>query len=133
MLVLETVPGARVVATPATLDALSARFADRTILRFAADDAVILDVAATAVSPFATRFDADAVVVDEAGFVGCRLTVDELETRVLPHVEWSLPADRPALAQGNLGMVPVKLWLTSGGALLLCPAPYADELTSRLR
>ena len=53
---------------------------------------------------------------------------------VLPHIEWSLPADRPVLAQGAIASVPAKLWLAGDGdALLVTAAAYADELAERLR
>ena len=60
------------------------------------------------------------------------------ETHVLPHLEWSLPVSRPALAQGTIAGVPAKLWLTTGPdgterTLLLAQAAYAEELEDRLR
>jgi hypothetical protein len=71
-------------------------------------------------------------VVDEAGFVGWWLTLDELNDAVVPHVDWPLPEDRPALAQGLVAGVPAKLWLAEDRALLLCAAAYAHELVDRL-
>lgn len=49
-------------------------------------------------------------------------------------VEAPLPEERPAVAQGSIAGVPSKLWLrTTGGALLVTQAAYADELAGRLR
>ena len=55
------------------------------------------------------------------------------------HIEWPLPTERPALAQGAVAGVPAKVWLPDGtGAgrvgdvLLLTATAYADELTDRL-
>jgi hypothetical protein len=76
--------------------------------------------------------DEPAIVEDEAGFVGWWLTPDEVARIVLPHVDWPLPLERPALAQGLVAGVPAKLWLADDRALLLCAAAYAHELEERL-
>ena len=73
-----------------------------------------------------------AIIEQDAGFVGWWLTPSELETSVLPHVDWPLPSSRPALAQGLVAGVPAKIWLTDDRALLLCAASYAHELAERL-
>jgi hypothetical protein len=65
------------------------------------------------------------------GFVGWWLTADELAA-VRHHVEWPIPEDRPALAQGLVAGVPARLWLTEERALLLVAAAYAHELQERL-
>jgi hypothetical protein len=53
---------------------------------------------------------------------------------VLPRIEWPLPEERPAVAQGSIAGVPSKLWLrATGGALLVVQVAYADELAGRLR
>ncbi len=64
--------------------------------------------------------------------MGCWLSAQELTDHVLPHVDWSLPDERPVLAQGLIAGVPAKLWLTTDQSLLLCAAPYAHELSERL-
>ena len=52
----------------------------------------------------------------------------------MDHIEWSLPVDRPAFAQGSIAGVPAKLWLAGDRtALLLTATAYADELERRLR
>jgi hypothetical protein len=119
----EPLRGVRVVAAPQVLDALA--WPDGVpALRFAADDLFV--IGATAVQA------ADAIVEDEGGFVGWWLTADELHDHVLQHVDWPLPAARPALAQGLVAGVPAKLWLSEDRALLLCAAAYAHELEERL-
>jgi len=123
---LETLPGLRVVATPESLDgALWSE--DAIVLRFAPDDAFAIGMSDVALA------DDDAIVEPERGFVGTWLTRDELVDHVQPHIEWPLPAARPALAQGLIAGVPAKLWLEDDRALLLCAAAYAHELTERLR
>jgi hypothetical protein len=123
---LEALPGLRVVATPESLDgALWSE--DAIVLRFAPDDAFAIGMSDVALA------DDNAIVEPERGFVGTWLTRDELVDHVQPHIEWPLPAARPALAQGLIAGVPAKLWLEDDRALLLCAAAYAHELTERLR
>ena len=120
---LDRLRGVRVVADPASLDRASWRGDDVTVLRLAPDDA--FGVGATAVD----IDDEHAIVEEEVGFVGAWLDPDDVE----PHLEWSLPTERPALAQGSIAGVPAKLWLPANGdALLLTAAAYADEVTRRL-
>ena len=121
----ERLAAIRVVADPRTLDDLA--WPDATaILRLAPDDVLVIG----ATSPQLTA--EHAIVEDETGQVGWWLTADELTDLVLPHVEWALPANRPALAQGLVAGVPAKIWLTEDRALLLCAAAYANELAERL-
>jgi len=122
---LERLHGLRVVADPAALDAARWHGADVTILRFAPDDALGLGADAVEVD------DEHAIVEAEAGYVGVWLSVADLE----PHVEWPVPADRPAFAQGAVAGVPAKVWLPAAGvrALLVTAAAYAAELAERLR
>jgi hypothetical protein len=117
----EPVPGVRVVADPAVLDGVGLP-GDAVALRLAPDE---LFVAGQAV-------DAEpALVEDERGFVGWWLQPEELE-QVAHHVEWPLPGERPALAQGLVAGVPARLWLGEGRTLLLVAAAYAHELVDRL-
>jgi hypothetical protein len=122
---LDRLAGLRVVADPAALDAAVWRGpAEITVLRLAPDDAFAIG---------ATDVDVDdehAIVESEPGFVGAWFPVEA----VADHIEWSLPAERPALAQGAVANVPARLWLPDDGdALLLTAAAHADELASRLR
>lgn len=119
----EPLTGIRVVAAPATLDALT--WPDGVAaLRFAADDLFALG---------ATKAEgADAIVEDERGFVGWWLSLEDLDDLVLGHVDWPLPETWPALAQGLIAGVPAKLWLTNDRVLLLTAAAYAHELMDRL-
>jgi hypothetical protein len=121
---LERLHGLRVVANPAALDAARWQGSEVAVLRFAPDDAFGLGAVGVEVD------DEHAIVESEAGYVGAWLPLDDL----LRHIEWSLPAGRPALAQGAIASVPAKLWLTGDrDALLLTAAAYADELAERLR
>jgi hypothetical protein len=121
---LEPLQGLRVVADPAALDAARWAGADVTVLRLAPDDALALGAAGVDVA------DEHAIVEPEVGVAGAWLPLDD----VVAHIEWPLPAERPALAQGSIAGVPAKLWLPGDGdALLLTAAAYADELAGRLR
>jgi hypothetical protein len=120
----EPIDALRVVASPRALDDLD--WTDDVVaLRLAADD--LLAVGAASV-----QLAGDHIIVDEAGFVGWWLTLDEVTAGVLPHIDWPLPTERPALAQGLVAGVPAKLWLAEDRALLLCNAAYAHELEERL-
>ena len=123
---LEQLRGVRAVADPKSLDRADwhgDEGDDVTVLRFAPDDA--FGVRATGVD----IDDEHAIVEDEVGFVGAWLAPED----VAPHLEWSLPTARPALAQGSVAGVAAKLWLPADGdVLLLTAAAYGDELSRRL-
>jgi hypothetical protein len=129
VLALEPLHGLRVVADPAALDRVSWRGdLDVTVLRLAPDEALAIGARSVEID------DAHAIVEEEAGFVGVWLTAEQFEASVLPRIEWPLPEERPTVARGSIAGVPSKLWLrTTGGALLVTQAAYADELAGRLR
>jgi hypothetical protein len=121
---LEPLRGLRVIADPAALDQARWQGDAVTVLRLAPDDAFAIGAESVDID------DEHAIVESEVGFVGAWLPVDA----VARHVEWSLPGERPALAQGFVATVPAKVWLPDDGdALLLTAAAYADELAGRLR
>ncbi|CAN5691864.1 hypothetical protein BH24CHL8_BH24CHL8_11580 [soil metagenome] len=129
MRALETMPGVRVVARPEALDAES--WGEKSVvLRLAPDDTFAIGASQADIA--SQLADEEAIVEPETGFVGIWLTEAELRDLVLPHVEWPLPASRPALAQGLIAGAPAKLWLVEDRVLLLCAAAYAHELTERL-
>ncbi len=121
---LEPLRGLRVVADPAALDSARWHGADVTVLRLAPDDVFALRAETVDID------DEHAIVEPEVGFAGAWLPVEV----IAHHLEWPLPAERPALAQGFVATVPAKVWLPDDGeALLLTAAAYADELAGRLR
>lgn len=121
----EPLTAIRVVADQRTLDDLAVPDATAT-LRLAPDDMLVIGATQTEIA------HEHAIAEDETGLVGWWLTPDELTDLVLPHVEWPLPAARPALAQGLVAGVPAKIWLTEDRALLLCATAYAHELAERV-
>jgi hypothetical protein len=121
---LDRLHGLRVVADPAALDAADWNGDEVTVLRFAPDDAFAVGASSVDID------DEHAIVEPEVGFAGAWLSLDAIKH----HVEWSLPLERPSLAQGAVAQVPARVWLPDDGdALLITAAAYADELTSRLR
>lgn len=121
---LERLQGMRVVADPAALDGARWRGKNTTVLRLAPDDVFALGATDVKID------DEHAIVESEPGFAGAWLPIEA----VAHHLEWSLPVERPALAQGAVANVPARLWLPDDGdALLITAAAYAVELASRLR
>ena len=120
---LERLQGLRVVADPAALDAARWQGDDLCVLRLAPDDAFAIGATDVEID------DQHAIVESEPGFAGAWLPLDA----VAHHIEWSLPTERPVLAQGAVANVPARLWLPDDGdALLITAAAYAVELESRL-
>src|SRR5829696_2338540 len=105
---LERRAGLRVVADAAALDAAHWAGHEVLVLRLAPDEAVGLGATGVEVD------DPHAIVEVEAGFSTGLVDV----ARVVAHIEWSLPAGRPTLAQGAIAGVPARLWLTDDCATL---------------
>jgi hypothetical protein len=119
---VEALVGQRVVDDPSSLDAILATLPGRvTVLRFAPDEAFILDGGFRSNRP-------DVIVEDEVGFVA--VTVDLAV--VARHTEWALP-DVGSVAQGAVAGVPVKLArLPDGRAWIVTQAAYLADLLDRL-
>jgi hypothetical protein len=114
--------GQRVVADPGAIDAMVAAIpAQVTVLRFAPDEALILDGGAGGLGE-------DAIIEPEVGFVA--VTIDRAV--VACHTEWPLPG-AGAVAQGAIAGVPAKLaWLPDGRAWIVVHAAYIADLLDRL-
>jgi hypothetical protein len=124
VLALEPLRGLRVIASPDALD--GARWTGSVmVLRFAPDEALAIGAITVDID------DSDAIVERETGFVGARLTTADIE-RLVAHMDWPLPTEPGALAQGKIAGVPAKV-LVGEPSLLLMQASYADDLMSRLR
>jgi hypothetical protein len=121
---LEPLHGLRLIADPSAIDAARWVGDAVTVLRIAPDDAFAIGARSVEVA------DEHAIVEAESGYVGAWLPITDVEA----HVEWALPAERPALAQGSVAGVPARLWFPDDGdALLLTAAAFSDELAGRLR
>jgi hypothetical protein len=127
VLALEPLAGLRVVARPGALDAATWEGdGPITVLRVAPDEALAIGASDVEVD------DEHAIVEPEPGFSAARLNSAGIAS-VLAHVEFRLPADRPALAQGKVAGVPVKLLLDGDGAVLVVQTAYIADLEARLR
>jgi hypothetical protein len=123
VLALERRVGLRVVADAAALDAAHWEGDDLLVLRLAPDEALALGATGVEVD------DPHAIVEVEAGFATGLVDI----ARVVAHIEWSLPAERPTLAQGAIAGVPARLWLADDRATIVVHAAYAADLQDRLR
>lgn len=123
--------GWRIIAEPAALDAAPWP-QGATVVRISPDDVFLVSAPGDAASP-AVPGDAHAIITPEHGFAGATLSPAELQAIDLHHIEWPLPAERPALAQGRIAGVPAKLVLhADGSALLLVACAARAELEERL-
>ena len=123
----EPLVGWRVIAEPAALDAAPWPPGSQ-VVRISPDDVFLIGAPIPAVPA-----DAHAIVTPEHGFAGASLDAQQLAHVTLHHVEWHLPADRPALAQGQIAGVPAKLVLAvDGSAQLLVACAARHELEERL-
>ena len=133
MLALETLFGTRINALPAALDA--ANWGPDTIaMRISPDDLFVYNdmFSPKNIGVDAIRaIDEHAIIESETGFSGTWLAPNQFD-EILTHIEWSLPTERPALAQGFIAGVPAKLWLTDDIAMLLCGRPNIADLIERL-
>ena len=119
----EQLPGLRVVATPAAIDAMSLPVG-AAVLRIAPDDAIVTGVAEVALD------DTFAIVEPEFTFVQWQLTADEF-AGVVHHIEWPLP-EPGALGQGLIAGVPAKIVITEDHVQLIVSAGLVHELMARL-
>ncbi len=123
---LERIAGTRVVASPAALDAT--RWPSGALAWRVAPDEVFVTAAVSAES----INDPHAIVEPDAGFVGAWVDADRARGLLERSCEWELPAERPALAQGAVAGLPVKLWLEHDRVMFVVAAPYARDFEERL-
>jgi hypothetical protein len=115
-----------IVAAPSALDA-AAWPPDARVLRVAGDEMLVIPPPAEL-----TLDDPYAIVVEESGFVGIWLPMNEATALLECACEWEPPTVRPAFAQGMVAGVPAKVWFESERVLFLVPAPYAQDFRERL-
>ena len=121
MHVVERLIGWRVVADPASLDEL-----EGTALRFAPDDVLVLAEAEVAVN------DPHAMVERDTGWVSLPMTEQRALDLIASHASWEVPRDRPALVQGMVAGLPVKVYLDANQSMFIIAAPFGHELEERL-
>lgn len=126
MLACEPLAGWRIIAEPDALDSASWP-TGATVVRISPDDAYVIGGAEPTLS------DPHAIVTREFGFNGIDLTEAQVAEIAERHIEWELPAERPALAQGQIAGVASKLRLhADGSAQLLVATAAHHELVARL-
>ena len=127
---LSPIEATRVVAAPAALDGLTAAApwpGDALALRIAADELLV-----TAQPDFEVPGDPHAIVERETGFSCVWLDAAGTAALLDRECDWERPAGRPALAQGEIAGIPVKLWFEPGRTLILTPSPFAAAFQRRL-
>ena len=126
MLACEPLAGWRIIADPEALDSATWP-GDATVVRISPDDAYIIGTTEPRVS------DPHAIITPEFGFNGIDLSAAQVDWIAERRIEWALPADRPALAQGQIAGVASKLrLLADGSAQLLVATAAHHELLDRL-
>jgi len=127
---LRPLEATRAVAAPAALDALTADApwpGDALALRTAPDELFV-----TALPNFEVAGDPHAIVERETGFSCVWLDAADTAALLDRECDWERPAGGPALAQGEIAGIPVKLWFEAKRTLLLAPAPFAAAFQRRL-
>ena len=127
---LSPIEATRVVAAPAALDGLTADApwpGDALALRIAADELLV-----TAPPTFEVAGDPHAIVERETGFSCVWLDAAGTAALLDRECDWERPDTRPALAQGEIAGIPVKLWFEPGRTLILTPSPFAAAFQRRL-
>jgi hypothetical protein len=126
----------RIVADPKLIDSLAISTLVAThvprgaLLRVAPDEALVIDAN--------SRWSSDddhAIVADDTSVVGAWISEETLLMEIEPLLEWKLPTEFPAVAQGLLLGVPVKILLERDRShnYLCCAVQHAHELQERLR
>ena len=127
---LRPLEATRVIATPAAIEDLLQRQpwpGDALHLRLAPDELLL-----TAPPEFAVERDSHAIVERETGFRFVWLAVAATERLLHRECDWQPPSARPALAQGAVAGIPVKMWFEAKRTLILAPTPFAAAFQRRL-
>lgn len=125
--------GVRVIAQPHAIDAVAWPSA-AIVIRIAPDDVVVVDATIDDAMDIVAH-DSHAIVEDEPMFLGAWLDAAQFDSFV-QRLEWALPATRPAVAQGMVAGLSIKLWLPADdGAratkLLIVSASVMHEVPDR--
>ncbi len=114
----------RVVATPASVDALAAESGDRVRIRIAPDE-ILLDLSGRELGPID---DPHAIIATDHSY---SVAVVHSDIELARALEWEWPSTT-TVGQGLLLAVPVKLVRHRHLLLLFCPTAFVHELEERL-
>ena len=121
--------GVRITAKPAAIDA--ATWPSSAIaVRVAPDDLFVIDASIDDAAAVVAA-DPHAIVEDEPMFRGAWLTAGQFE-QLVHRIEWPLPQHRPAMAQGMVCGLAVKLVLEPARTLLIVSGSAFHEVPDRL-
>lgn len=124
-----TLMGVRITAKPAAIDAVTWPAA-AIMVRIAPDDALVIDATVDDAAAVAAH-DPHAIIEPEAMFRGAWL--DAAQLAALTHkLEWPLPTTRPALAQGMVCGLAIKLVMQADRTLLIVSGSAFHEVPDRL-
>ena len=119
----------RITAKPAAIDAATWS-SDAIMVRVAPDDALVIDATVDDAAAVAAA-DPHAIIEPEAMFRGAWL--DDAQLEALTHkLEWPLPTTRPALAQGMVCGLAIKLVMQADRTLLIVSGSAFHEVPDRL-
>jgi hypothetical protein len=119
----------RITAKPAAIDAV-AWPSHAIMVRVAPDDALVIDATVDDAAAVAAA-DPHAIIEPEAMFRGAWL--DDAQLEALTHkLEWPLPTTRPALAQGMVCGLAIKLVLQADRTMLIVSGSAFHEVPDRL-
>lgn len=118
----------RVVASPDALDDLDP--AVGLVVRTAPDEVLVVGDGPDA--PTVVVGDDHAIVIEDTGWCGRWLSAAEAERFLAAECAWPRPTARPAMAQGMVAGLAVKLWLETDRTLLVVAHVSAEDLEARL-
>lgn len=121
--------GIRITAKPAAIDAASWP-AEAITVRVAPDDLFVIDAGIDDAAAVVAA-DPHAIVEDEPMFRGAWLTDAQFE-QLVHRIEWPVPSHRPAMAQGMVCGLAVKLVLEPIRTLLIVSGSAFHEVPDRL-
>lgn len=121
--------GVRAVANPAAIDVV--RWPSSSIvIRIAPDEVFVIDAVPDDAASL-VEHDPHAIVEWETMFRGAWLDAGQLDALV-HKLEWALPLDRPALAQGMACGLAVKIVLLEDRTMLIVSSSAFHEVPERL-
>lgn len=125
----------RMVARPSALDSMTPAGDDGTIvLRTAPDEILVLtNPEHGGIRAMSIDEDPDAIFTVDGSWHGAWVEITLALELLQRHADWDVPIARPALAQGLVAGLPVKVWLERERALFVVPAAYAADFEERVR